>query len=376
MLPGPCQLAYQTDLMVRQAHGSMRGEWKVVTTSRQVAGTSPSRNSCSGNIPEGTHVATTSHSISQRHLSCDESGESPAGHCARRPGSRSVLGAPGQRGAAFGWDLFAASLMTNHFHLFFRTPEPNLSRGMQWLLGGYATWWNNRHHRMGHVFQGRFKAQLVEDDRYFWTVSRYVHRNPVPWLAAHPGHYRWSTYGGYVGRQPRLDWVDYEALLAAWQGDFGGDPQAGYQRFVEADLDQSVPSPFAEAEDGWILGSPSFVEHVRGLISPASQEPQACRARQRFAWTLEQVATAVCEYYGVTTAELARRGSRHVARPAFASLARRHTAAKLRELAGWLGVSRRDCVPNLLRRAVGDERIEADLALIEQRLASVSAVTA
>src|SRR4026207_2140583 len=56
----------------------------------------------------------------------------------------------------FAWEMFAAGLMTNHFHLFFRTPQPNLSRGMQYLLGGYASWWNARHHYSGHVFQGRF----------------------------------------------------------------------------------------------------------------------------------------------------------------------------------------------------------------------------
>ena len=82
----------------------------------------------------------------------------------------------------FVWRLYAGVLMTNHFHLFLKTPEPNLSRGMQWLLGGYATWWNQRHQRSGHVFQSRYKAQVVENDSYAWTLSRYVHRNPCPVL--------------------------------------------------------------------------------------------------------------------------------------------------------------------------------------------------
>ena len=64
----------------------------------------------------------------------------------------------------FDWDMFAAVLMTNHFHLFFRTPQPNLSRGMEFLLGGYASWWNARHNYTGHVFQGRFHGSLVEDE--------------------------------------------------------------------------------------------------------------------------------------------------------------------------------------------------------------------
>ena len=87
----------------------------------------------------------------------------------------------------YGWELFSYVLMTNHLHAFFRTPAPNLSRGMQYWLSGYANWWCKRHHYSGHVFQGRFKGQLVEDDTYFWAVSRYIHLNPVrAGLVGHP----------------------------------------------------------------------------------------------------------------------------------------------------------------------------------------------
>ncbi len=63
--------------------------------------------------------------------------------------------------------ILAHCLMTNHFHLFFRTPQANLSRGMQFLLSGYAAWWNSRHACTGHVFQGRFRGHLVEDETYY-----------------------------------------------------------------------------------------------------------------------------------------------------------------------------------------------------------------
>ena len=64
----------------------------------------------------------------------------------------------------FRFEVFSFVCMPNHEHLFFRTPEPNLSRGMQYLLSGYANWFNTRHHRSGHVFQGRFKGELIEDE--------------------------------------------------------------------------------------------------------------------------------------------------------------------------------------------------------------------
>jgi REP element-mobilizing transposase RayT len=72
----------------------------------------------------------------------------------------------------YGWELFSFVFMPNHIHLFFRTPQPNLSRGMQRLLSSYANRYARRHRRGGHLFQGRFKGELIEDEGYFWSVSR------------------------------------------------------------------------------------------------------------------------------------------------------------------------------------------------------------
>ncbi len=73
---------------------------------------------------------------------------------------------------------------------------------LQYLVSGYASWYAKRHRRPGHLTQGRFKAALVQDERYFWTVSRYVHLNPVRGkrpLAAHPADWPWSSYPGVLG---------------------------------------------------------------------------------------------------------------------------------------------------------------------------------
>ena len=125
----------------------------------------------------------------------------------------------------FGWDLLSFALMPNHFLLFLRTPQPNLSRGMQYLVSGYANWYAKRHRQPGHLTQGRFKAALVEDESYFWTVSRYVHLNPVRGkrpLAAHPADWPWSSYPGYARKRDRVGWVAYEVIYSAWQGEMGG----------------------------------------------------------------------------------------------------------------------------------------------------------
>ena len=78
-----------------------------------------------------------------------------------------------------GWELLAFVFMENHLHLLLKTPRPNLARGMQQFLSSYAIWHGRRHRRVGHLFQGRYRAELIEDESYYWTVSRYIHLNPV-----------------------------------------------------------------------------------------------------------------------------------------------------------------------------------------------------
>ena len=118
--------------------------------------------------------------------------------------------------------------MTNHLHLVLQTPRPNLAKGMQLFLSSYANGWARRHRHCGHLFQGRYRTELVEDETYLWVLTRYVHLNPVrAGLSATPEAWIWSSCPGYFRRRDRLDWVAYDALLAAWAGEFGRtDPGA------------------------------------------------------------------------------------------------------------------------------------------------------
>ena len=80
-----------------------------------------------------------------------------------------------------GWRIYAFVLMTNHYHLLLETPEPNLVAGMKWLQSTYAQWFKRRHNLDGHLFQGRYKALVIEGEGsgYFLQVSSYIHLNPI-----------------------------------------------------------------------------------------------------------------------------------------------------------------------------------------------------
>jgi putative transposase len=131
-----------------------------------------------------------------------------------------------------GWHCFGYCLMDNHVHLLVQTPEANLGAGMQRLHGNYALLFNRRHGRVGHMFQGRFKSERVLDDRQFWTVARYIARNPVEAGLCRMAHeWKWSSHRGLVdGTAP--EWVDRGRLLERF-GTMGGEPERVYRELVD-----------------------------------------------------------------------------------------------------------------------------------------------
>lgn len=277
------------------------------------------------------------------------------------------------------WRVYAFVVLSNHFHLVLKTPRPNLARGMQAFLSAYANAWARRHHFCGHVFQGRYRTELIEDETYLWTVTRYVHLNPVrARLVEHPAAWPWSSYPGYAGAGRRLEWVAYDELLASWAGEFGGaDAEGEYRRFVAAGLAEAPASPWSEARHGWVLGSAEFVARLGELVSGAPPREPRRESRQLRAAELSSVCDAVCQTYQVDRSTLRRRGSRAEARAALAYVARLHSEATNEELAEMLGVTRADSVPNLTRRfaswVMEREDVRERLRRLEDRLRQVAA---
>ena len=106
-------------------------------------------------------------------------------------------------------------IMSNHYHLIVETPAANLSAAIQWLNISYAAWYNKKHDRRGHIFQGRFKSYLIDADEYLSTVSRYIHLNPVrARMVERPGQYPWSSYCCFVGEQKGPKCLKTDTVLA------------------------------------------------------------------------------------------------------------------------------------------------------------------
>lgn len=252
----------------------------------------------------------------------------------------------------YRWRVFAFALMDNHYHLLLRTPDPNLSRGMQYLNGAYAGYHNARHGRAGHLLAGRFKAVLVEAEGHWQELSRYVHLNPVrAGIVARPEGWRWSSYPGYHRPARRLGWIDYGTVLR----EFGGDTPSGrrhYRRFMEAGLQQTLDSPLLSAVHGLVLGSDRFVARVRRMLDRRPDDPGVPDlSRLRWRPELGDVLGAVAAHFG-TDPERWSPGRRcdDLARAVAAYLARSLTAAPSRRVASALGYRNPSSITRACRR--------------------------
>lgn len=113
--------------------------------------------------------------------------------------------------------IHAYCLMSNHFHLFLETPAGNLSQIMRHIIGAYTTYFNIKRKRSGHLFQGRYKAILVEADEYAAELTRYIHLNPVKaGIAVKPGEYQWSSYQSYTGEALTPEWLKTGFILGCF----------------------------------------------------------------------------------------------------------------------------------------------------------------
>ena len=198
----------------------------------------------------------------------------------------------------YGWRLHAFVLMTNHDHLLVETPQANLSAGMQWLNASYSGYFNRRHRRVGHLFQGRFTGHLIEEDGYYLEVSRYIHLNPVrSRLVERPDAWRWSSCPGYQRASRALDWVCCDRVLGELDLSGSGARRA-YGRFLRAGIDRPAKSPFADALGGLIVGSDAFVARIRKLLSDRPADAalsQLQRVRERP--SLERIVAVVSEHF-------------------------------------------------------------------------------
>ena len=193
----------------------------------------------------------------------------------------------------------------HHFHFLLETPLGNLGEFMRHFNITYTGYFNRRHKRVGHLYQGRYKSILVNKDEYLSILSRYIHLNPVrlknmrkePEIekVEYLANYRWSSLPGYIKRGKREEFIDYEMVL----GEYGGDNARGrkiYKNRIYSDIKEGI-----EIKDKVIgqsiLGGEEFVEWIKEKFlkgrqdreSPSLRELKRYRAKEVIMKAIEKV---------------------------------------------------------------------------------------
>jgi REP element-mobilizing transposase RayT len=160
-----------------------------------------------------------------------------------------------------GWIVYAYVLMDNHYHMLIETPNGNLSRGMRQLNGVYTQRFNSRHGCGGRVFQGRFKAILVERNGFLLELCRYIVLNPLRLRAVKMiSRYKWSSYRATAGEVRAPAWLNTGWMLDHF-GRSSSVAQRKYAEYIEAGA--GLPSPMSRVKSQILLGSTAFVKKMK-----------------------------------------------------------------------------------------------------------------
>jgi len=163
----------------------------------------------------------------------------------------------------YGARIHCFCLMTNHYHLLLETPRGNLQAILHHLNTSYTNYFNTKNKRVGHLFQGRYKAILVEKDRYALELSRYIHLNPVrAQLVKHPIQYPWSSYSAYGEKKKRWSWLHTDFILAQISRN-KRKALRGYQEYTQRGIAENLEDPLKKTVASTVLGSEKFIEWVR-----------------------------------------------------------------------------------------------------------------
>jgi REP element-mobilizing transposase RayT len=173
----------------------------------------------------------------------------------------------GEMAERFEADIAAYVLMGNHYHLLLRTRRPNLSKCMQWFGVTYTNRFNALNSHSGHLFQGRFKSMIVQNDAYLLRLSYYIHRNPVrAGIVERLVDYRWSSYPTYAYGRKAPEWLSTDLLLSQFVN--AADPHLAYRQAAQAYC-REEERLWEDFRHGFILGSEKFVEAIKASYLPA-----------------------------------------------------------------------------------------------------------
>ena len=266
--------------------------------------------------------------------------------------------------------IYSYVLMDNHYHILMETMEANLSKIMHHINVSYTVYFNKKYRRVGHLFQGRYKALVVDKESYLLELSRYIHLNPVrAGIVKKPENYRWSSYQYYIGKNKVIpEWLNIEWLVER----FGPDKSFAFQqyrRFIEEAITKDIKNPFENTFVNTILGSNDFVEKVRKISRDNVKKDYEIPATKSLicSYDIEDILKIVSEYFSINIGEIKRKKYRFLPRKVAIYLSRKNTSLSLKELANYFDVGY-TAISESIRQIKKDKYVMNQIDKIEQNL--------
>jgi len=221
--------------------------------------------------------------------------------------------------------LLAYVCMPNHFHLLATTPEGNLSEFMRHFNISYTSDFNRRYHRVGHLYQGRYKAFLIDADNYLLEVSRYIHLNPIRTkIFAKKSieekwdellRYTYSSLWGYYSLRKRSKFVDYKDVLGYMDGD-NRKGRENYLQFVRWGIEEKIDNPLEIGRGHGVVGEDDFLQWIKGTFSnkEKTEREQPALRELRKGKKPQELIDQFAQLIGKETGELCKRGRKTIER--------------------------------------------------------------
>jgi REP element-mobilizing transposase RayT len=273
----------------------------------------------------------------------------------------------------WGIRVAAYCLMSNHYHLLLQTPQGNLDRCMRHINGIYTQRFNRQHQADGQLFRGRYKAMLVDADRYLLELVRYIHRNPLrAGLVAKNEDYPWSSHSEYASATTRGTWLCKEFILSILEKDKARQLKA-YTAFVNQQDSESLMRVFAKKNLQSVLGEEGFIDRIKRRYFRLKRHTEIPQSKM-LAPTIKEIKEKVSKIYHTNTERLciSKRGVDNEPRNIALYIARQLTGKKLEEIGKEFSISNYSTVSSVLckinRQAKSNKAIQRRIAQIEDLL--------
>ena len=230
----------------------------------------------------------------------------------------------------YSFVCFAYCLMDNHYHLFLKTLLSNISKGMHHLNTSYANWFKARHKIVGVLFQGRYKALIVDENNYGVNLSAYIHLNPYrAGIIEDLREYVWSSYPDYVDGKKSSVRVDTSLILGLFDNDMEM-ARRKYEAYVIEN--RMMGNPLKESYKGIVLGGEAFVQSIKERVEKIGNKREVPETKALTASSAEEIIQKVMAEFSIGRQEIFNKRRGNFFRQMTLSLLKQFTSMSLKEI--------------------------------------------